>query len=92
MNGPVDVRAVIRAVIEELRADGNTGHVQSLLDADAAVAALIEADKEYDAARALVDSLRDGVSTVGEVVSAEGTLRRAQSRRTTALANIRSAS
>lgn len=45
VSGPVDVRAVIAAVIAELRADGNTGHVQNLLDADAAMARLIDAVK-----------------------------------------------
>jgi len=42
MSGPVDVRGVIAAAIAELRVDGNTGHVQSLLDADAAVAASLD--------------------------------------------------
>lgn len=50
----VDVRDVIRAVIDELRASGNTGHVDSLIAADAAVAELIEADREYDAARVVM--------------------------------------
>ena len=47
MNAPADVRGVIRAVIAELRADGNTGHVQNLLDADAAVANLLRSLDKY---------------------------------------------
>ena len=54
----------------------------------AAVAELVEADREYDAAYAAVGELRDGVSTIGEVVHAENVLHRAQSRRATALANV----
>ena len=39
----VDVLAAMDAVVAELRADGNTGHVESLIDARDAVAELIEA-------------------------------------------------
>jgi hypothetical protein len=55
MSAPVDVRAVIRAVIEELRATGNTGHVQNLLDADVAVVELIEAANRARSILALHD-------------------------------------
>ena len=74
MSGPTDVLAVLRA---------NMGpHSEAV----AAVAELVEADREYDAAYAAVGELRDGVSTIGEVVHAEAALRRAHSRRATALA------
>lgn len=41
-----DVRGVIRSVVAELRADGNTGLVENLMVADAAVAELIDAARE----------------------------------------------
>jgi hypothetical protein len=63
MSAPVDVRAVIRAVIEELRATGNTGHVQNLLDADVAVVELIEADRDFDAAELELGNAKYGPYT-----------------------------
>lgn len=57
-------------------------------EARAAVAELIAADREYDEARATYDCLRDGVSTIGEVVAAEGRLKRAQDCRAAALARV----
>lgn len=43
MSAQVDVRGVIRATVEQLRATGDTGMVENLLGADAAVAELIDA-------------------------------------------------
>lgn len=46
----IDVRGVIRATIEELRASDNTGMVENLLTADAAVGDLIHLAKMVETA------------------------------------------
>ena len=45
MSKPIDVRGVIATVIADLRASGDTGMVENLLDADVAIAAIFEAVK-----------------------------------------------
>lgn len=60
MAEPIDVSGVIATVIADLRASGNTGMVENLLDADAAIKELIE--KASDASslmRSLIDALGD---------------------------------
>lgn len=76
MSGAADVVAVLDASVAELRADGNTGHVESLLGARAAIAELIAADKEYDRVRNPASGC-----PLGEVMGAHR-------RRAAALANV----
>ena len=94
--GPVDVLADLQGVVRIAKAaslgvTGNKPRIERAEQAIAAVAELVEADREYDASYAAVGELRDGVSTIGEVVHAEAALRRAHSRRATALARVGSA-
>jgi hypothetical protein len=86
MSGQMDVLAVLDEFVVVVGDECVNDPVVRLREARLAVAELVEADREYDAAYAAVGELRDGVSTIGEVVHAEGALRRAQSRRATALA------
>jgi hypothetical protein len=48
--------AVIDAVVADMRASGDTGHVENLLLARADIAELIEADRGYDNARSGIES------------------------------------
>lgn len=57
-------------------------------EASAAIAELIAADVEYDKARTAVEQLRDGKSTLLEVVTAEGHLQRVAAWRAEALKAI----
>ena len=43
----VDVRKTIATVIADMRASGNTGMVENLLEADAAIGELIDVAREY---------------------------------------------
>ncbi|HXE09584.1 MAG TPA: hypothetical protein VN612_16900 [Acidobacteriaceae bacterium] len=91
MSAQIDVLAVLDAEIACKRIAVANGYsseevLNETEETRDAVAELVEADREYDAAYAAVGELRDGVSTIGEVVHAEVALRRAQSRRATALA------
>ena len=63
-------------------------HKARVLVAKVRIAELIAADREYDAARSLVDGLRDGVSTIGEVLQARHGLTTAAARRASALAAL----
>ena len=49
MSAPVDVRCVIATTIADLRASGDTGMVEHLLDADAALAKLFEVARTLSA-------------------------------------------
>ena len=90
--GGVDVLAVMQASADQLWRYRRDILAREEEAARAAVAELIAADKEYDEARAAFDALRDGASTLGDVMCARGALRRAQARRAAALSNIEGAS
>ena len=47
MAKPIDVRKTIATMIADLRTSGDTGMVENLLDADAAIAELIDVAREY---------------------------------------------
>lgn len=86
MIAQIDVLAVLDEFVVVVGDEFGNDPAVRLREARLAVAELVEADREYDAAYAAVGELRDGVSTIGEVVHAEAALHRAQSRRATALA------
>lgn len=91
MSGPVDVLAVMDAAIDNLQSAGYIGNTIGMKESRAAVAELIEADQEYDAARAAHASAH-GRGRHHELLGARTRFDAARARREVALANVGSAS
>lgn len=93
MSAPVDVLAVIDEAIDTLRDDGNRALPGDLEIARAVVAELIEADKEYDAAKDALAAAKREKGTwrhnpLSHTHPAVAALRSASARRTAALARV----
>jgi len=80
---PVDVLAVMDDAAEKYTERGTFSKAKAMREARAAVAELVEADKEYDAARAAYEAC----AYVGECHH-KRTLKKAEERRRAALARV----
>ena len=89
MTAPVDVLAVMDGVASRFRHPHNAMQ-RNFIEARAAIAELIEADKAYDTARSRYDAaFRDGpYGNLNEQRDAQHMLREAKKRRATALARV----